>query len=212
MTRADIFHSRIVAGLRIALPLIALALLSMLFLLSRDVDPSRALPYASVDAEDLARDPRITGPRLSGVTDDGTALTVTAATVRIASGDAETLSAEGVTALFEAPDGGVTRVISDTALLDRLTDRMTLAGAVTLSTDSGYRLDSDLLRATLDRTRIESPGPVAGHAPAGDLAAGAMLVTAEPGPGGAPAAHRLLFTGGVRLLYRPDTPEAETDR
>lgn len=203
MTLAEALHSRIVTGLRILLPLVALTLLSTLFLISREVDPSRALPYATVDAEALARDPRITGPRLSGMTDDGTAVTLTAATVRISSGDAETLSAEGVDALFTAPDGARNRVTADAVQMDRLTDRMTLSGNVRLATADGYRVQTALLLARLDRTLLQSPGPVTARAPAGRLTAGAMTLTAAPSRDGGLAGHRLLFTDGVRLLYEP---------
>ena len=204
MTLAEALHSRIVRTLRIVLPLVALTLLSTLFLISREVDPSRALPYATVDAEDLARDPRITGPRLSGMTDDGTAVTLTAATVRISSGNAETLSAEGVDALFTAADGGQNRVTADAVRLDRLTDLMTLSGNVRLASADGWRVDSGLMLARLDRTLVQSPGPVTARAPAGQLTAGAMTLNARPAEAGTPTGHRLLFTGGVRLLYHPD--------
>ena len=52
----DNLHSRLVAILKVALPLIALALLSTLFLFSRKIDPEDAIPYATVDVEDRLRD------------------------------------------------------------------------------------------------------------------------------------------------------------
>ena len=57
-------RSVIVAWLRVLLPLGALAVLSTLFLLSRKPDPDAAIPYARVDAEALARQPRVTAPSL----------------------------------------------------------------------------------------------------------------------------------------------------
>ena len=57
MARAD-FHSRLVGWLKVVLPLAALAILSTLFLLADLIDPTAAIPYAEVDVEDLARDPR----------------------------------------------------------------------------------------------------------------------------------------------------------
>lgn len=204
MTFADALHSRLVTGLRIVLPLVALGLLSTLFLVSRDIDPSRALPYAAVDVEDLARDPRITAPRLSGVTDDGTAVTLTARTVRIASGTGETVEAEDVVALFEAADGRRSTFTADTALLDRAADRLSLRGDVRMHDEAGYRVATDAVVAALDRTWVTSPGPVTAEAPAGRLEAGGMLLRAGPAAAGQPAGHRLLFTGGVRLLYQPE--------
>ena len=204
MTFAEALHSRLVTGLRIVLPLGALALLSTLFLVSRDIDPSRALPFAAVDVEDLARDPRITAPRLSGVTDDGTAVTLTARTVRIASGTGETIDAEGVVALFEAADGRQSIFSAETARMDRAADRLSLQGDVRMHGDAGYRVATDAVVAALDRTWVTSPGPVTAEGPAGRLEAGGMLLRAAPAAPGEPAGHRLLFTGGVRLLYQPE--------
>lgn len=200
---AELLHSRVLPGLKLALPLAALGILSMLFLMPTEIDPSRALPLAPVDAEDLARDPRITAPRFSTVTDDGTALTLTAATVRIAAGTSETARAEQVVAVFAPPSGTEARITADTAELDRGMGLVTLIGHVVFDDDAGYRVETARMTAALDRTRAESPGPVTGQAPAGQLEAGGMVY--EAGPAGAPP--RLLFTGGVRLLYQPETGE-----
>lgn len=204
MTFADALHSRIVSGLRVVLPLAALEVLSTLFLFSRDIDPSRALPFATVDVEDLARDPRITAPRLSGVTDDGTAVTLTARTVRIASGTGETVEAEDVIALFEAPDGRHSTFAAETARLDRGTDRLVLSGDVRMTGDAGYRVAAETVLVALDRTWITSPGPITAEGPAGRLEAGSMLIRITPGATGAPAGHRLVFAGGVRMLHHPE--------
>ena len=77
MARADA-HTRVVTWLKIALPLAALAILSTLFLLADKIDPEDALPYAEVDVEDLAREPRMTLPSYAGTTSDGAALSLTA--------------------------------------------------------------------------------------------------------------------------------------
>ena len=75
----DKWHSRLVSVLKVLLPLIALVLLSTLFLFSRKINPEDAIPYASVDVEDRLRDPKMTGAGLSGMTADGSAISVTAA-------------------------------------------------------------------------------------------------------------------------------------
>ena len=66
MARADNAWSRWVALLKIVLPLIALALLSSIFLLSRTIDPTATIPFTEVDVEDRVREPRLTEPKFSG--------------------------------------------------------------------------------------------------------------------------------------------------
>ena len=67
MARAqpDNLHSRLVGVLKVLLPLLALAILSTLFLVSRKINPEDAIPYADVDIEDRLRDPKMTGAALS---------------------------------------------------------------------------------------------------------------------------------------------------
>jgi lipopolysaccharide export system protein LptC len=79
-------HSRVVAWLKIILPLTALGILSTLFLFSRTIDPSDAIPYATVDVEERAREPRVTAPAYAGVTSDGARLSMTAAEARPGAG------------------------------------------------------------------------------------------------------------------------------
>ena len=81
MARAD-RHTRVVGWLKVALPPAALAILSTLFLVARRIDPEAALPYAEVDVEDLAREPRMTAPTYAGLTSDGAALTLSAKEAR----------------------------------------------------------------------------------------------------------------------------------
>ena len=78
MVVADNTYSRLVAWLKILFPLIALAILSTLFLVARTVDPAQDLPYADVDVAELAREQRIGQPNYSGVTADGAAISLSA--------------------------------------------------------------------------------------------------------------------------------------
>ena len=55
-------HTQVVGWLKVALPLLALAVLATLFLLSDRIDPDAALPYAEVDVAERAREPRMTAP------------------------------------------------------------------------------------------------------------------------------------------------------
>ncbi|MGY6411527.1 MAG: LPS export ABC transporter periplasmic protein LptC [Alkalilacustris sp.] len=205
MVRSNALHTRLVVGLRVLLPLAAVGLLSTLFLLSQEVDPSQALPYASVDAEDLARDPRITAPRFASVAPDGSAVTLTAETVRIAAGDIEATEAEGVQATLIGPDGSQRWLSAGLASVDGAAGLVRLRGEVDLQDGAGHRLRSERLDVALDRSRVESPGPVSGSGPLGRIDAGTMVIEAQ-GPDG-PTVQRMRFGGGVRLVHYPQPSE-----
>lgn len=190
-------YSRFVNGLKVVLPLAALVLLSTLFLLSNPPDPDRALPYAEVDVEQLARELRLTQPRFAGVTPDGREVTLVAQT---AAPDFQTTDV----ILTDQLEGRIALSDSETMFLDAgsaridVTNRVAnLLGGVEAVTTQGYRAISDAMDLFLADLDVTSPGAVQIDGPGLTLEAGSMHLR---GPDGAAV---LSFTGGVRLLYEP---------
>jgi lipopolysaccharide export system protein LptC len=198
MARRD-RHSRVVGWLKVALPLAALAILSTLFLLSDRIDPEDALPYAEVDVEELAREPRMTAPTYAGMTTDGAALSLTAVEARPSAGTAPSTAA-GLRLELATPDGGKTELLAATAVMDEVARRLVLSGGVTVTTSTGYRLEMAEVEAKLDRSGLESRSPVTATGPAGDLRADRMVLSQDIQT---PGAYLLVFKGGVRLVYQP---------
>lgn len=199
MAVSENLHSRLVVWAKVTLPLLALALLATLFLFSRQIDPTDAIPYAEVDVEERAREPRLTQPTYSGVTADGSALSIAAFEARPDSttGVATALRIRGV---MQTPDGATTDLAAATAVLDSDAGVMTLKGDVAIATSSGYAIKSDVLIANLDRTGLTSPGAVVATSPMGDISAGEMVLSQDPKTTGA---YLLVFKGGVKMLYKP---------
>ncbi|MDO5704720.1 MAG: hypothetical protein Q4G49_06540 [Paracoccus sp. (in: a-proteobacteria)] len=189
-------RTRIVRGLRVLLPLLALAILSTLFLLGRKPGDEPRIPYARVDAENMVRDPRVTAPRYSGVTPDGAQISLSAA-------DASTDPADGTIRTlrmdWRAPGENGLRAGLAAPLAETGGEAVQLSGGVQMHTSSGWRLTAPEIIAQITADRISATKGVAASAPFGEIAAGAMeLVPDESGTG-----HVLNFTGGVRLIYRP---------
>jgi lipopolysaccharide export system protein LptC len=198
MARVDA-HSRVVGWLKVALPLLALAILSTLFLVARRIDPDAALPYAEVNVEDLAREPRMTAPTYAGTTEDGTALTLSADEARPASENGSATAAALRLALV-TPDGARTELSAAQARLDETTRQVLLSGGVTLTTSTGYRLETAEVTAKLDRTGLESLSEVTATGPAGQIRADHMVLGQD---NLTPGAYLLVFKGDVRLVYQP---------
>ncbi len=190
-------HSRVVGMAKIVLPLLALAILSTLFLFARTIDPNDAIPYANVDVTDRIREPRLTAPTYAGVTADGAALTLQATEARPDSGAGAT--AQSLTARLDTPDGARTDITATHLQFDNAAGLVALDGGVTISTTSGYTITTDALTARLDRTSLVAPGPVQATAPAGTITAQGMQLT----QGADPATYVLVFKGRVKLLYTP---------
>jgi lipopolysaccharide export system protein LptC len=198
MARAD-WHTRVVGWLKVVLPLTALAILSTLFLVARRIDPEAALPYAEVDVEDLAREPRMTAPTYAGTTADGAALTLSADEARPAA-DGSPAQAAGLRLDLATPDGGQTKLLAVDARMDDIAKELVLSGGVIVTTSTGYRLETAEVAARLDRTGLESRAPVRATGPAGEITAEGMVLSQD---NRTPGAYVLVFKGGVRLIYQP---------
>lgn len=199
MMTYDNAHSRLVAWAKIALPLAALVLLSVLFLLSKKVDPGNAIPYANIDVEELAREPRVTTPEFAGVTEDGAALTVTALTAQPDPDGGAGASAKDLSAVLETASGLTAELSASEGRIDPTTGTVLFTGGVRVSTSTGYVLQSDRIEARTDRSELIAPGAVQAEAPLGTLEAGAMtLLSTDAG-----VTHVLVFNGGVKLIYQP---------
>lgn len=193
-------YSRLVAVLKVVLPLSALVLLSLVFLLARTVDPSQGVRLVAIDVEDRARDPRLTGARFAGVTDDGAALTITAETARSDPDGALRMEVSGLSLSITAQDGMAFAAHAQHGLIDREAGVFRMSGGITLESGTGYRLQGASLAGALDSTWIEAPGAISGSAPAGTIEAGGLqLRPRSDGTGG----YVLVFLDGVRLNYLP---------
>ncbi|WP_284164716.1 hypothetical protein [Frigidibacter sp. SD6-1] len=191
-------YSRVIFWLKIALPIVALIILSTLFLFARRIDFEGALPYAEVDINALANDPRLTAPAYSTVTEDGTAIRVVADSARPGPTPEDPATAENVLAVYDLEDGGKVTVSARTATMDQIAQRLHLEGEVTVLTDNGYDLRARTMEGPLDRTDIVAEGDVRGKAPLGTISSEKVRIS---GPAGE---QLLVFKGAVRLIYRPE--------
>lgn len=203
MARRDNLYSRLVAWMKIILPLIALGLLSTLFLISRNFDPTKDIPVATIDLEQRAHDLGATNPSFAGMTSGGDQVRLRAISARPEKGDPRRLLAEDVTAELRLTSGAVIDIVSDHADVHQTNYTATLRGNVHVTTTTGFEFGTDLLNSRFDHLFAESPGPVSGSGPAGDLNAGRMVLSTDEISGDA----HLLFTDGVKLVYTPRNSE-----
>lgn len=198
-------RTRVVAMAKLVLPLIALGLLSMVFLLADTVDPERALETADIDVEDRARDPRLSAARFAGVTDEGAALRIEAGEARSDPGATLRFQVRDFTLRLDRDTGGHFEAHSDSGLIDRGRGEFRMEGAIRIRATPGYDLTAPRIAGLLDRSLIRVEGPVTGRAPVGEVFAGSLTLTAAPAEGqaGAPR-HRLVFRESVRMIYRPE--------
>ena len=202
MARGADTYSRIVAWAKIALPLIALGILSTVFLVSRTVDPESTLPFGEAELEEMLRDERLRNPEYAGVTEDGSAVAVGAA---VAGPDAERpgrAEARGMTARIDTVDGGWVDIRAEAGLVDEGAGLARLSGGVRLVSGTGYDVETSALTTYLRQTRVESDGAVTAVGPPGAIEAGKVVLSRS-----ADGSFLLEFAQGVRLVYTPSISE-----
>ncbi|MFD0859302.1 LPS export ABC transporter periplasmic protein LptC [Roseovarius aquimarinus] len=201
--RGDNFHTRLVNWAKIILPLIALGLLSTVFLLSQKAEITDTIPFADVDLVQRAHDQGATNPSFAGVTTGGEEVSFRARSVRPDPQDASRILADIATASMRLNGGGVVDIVAARGAADQSRRTALLEGDVQVTTTTGYELRTDAINARFDTLFAETPGPVSGTGPPGSLNAGRMILTSDPETGMA----NLQFTDGVKLIYKPAKPK-----
>ncbi len=197
MVAADNLHSKLVGWSKILLPLAALGLLSTLFMLARDTGPPPEISFAEVEA--MARDQRISAPRFSGVTDDGAVIAISAQSAKPEIAKPDTFSIDRVIMRMDNSDGSSIDVTATHGEVNGRSQVARFFGLARMETSSGYQMETSALTAELETGIITSDGILEIHAPFGELTAGqvTLKVTADE------IGQQMLFTQGVRLIYRP---------
>jgi len=190
-------YSRMVAFLKVILPLIALAILSTLFLLSDRIEVGSSIPFADGEIMDRVQGQQVTGPFFSGVTSDGDRLAFTADQVTTDGGPGN--SATNLSVRIDFNEGGSLKMVAQSGHFQMDEDGATLRGNVLIESTTGYRMRSDEIQTLLSRVDIISPGEVRATGPAGQLTAGALRISADTDS----QKTQLLFSQGVKLVYDP---------
>lgn len=193
-------HSRLVGWLKVALPLMALAILSSLFLVARQIDPEGTIVFSEAELADRLREPRITAPTYAGTTSDGATLTISADEARPDAGNGATAAA--VHAQLATADGARSVLTAGAVRFLQDAREAVLEGGVLLANSLGYEFRTETMTLTLETAGASTAGAVEGFGPLGRITAGRMQITPT---GDGAKTYLLVFNGGVRLIYQPRT-------
>ena len=200
MSRQDT-RTRTVFWLKVLLPLVALGLLSTLFLLARTADPDLAVRYAEVDVEELSKEEQVAGPAYSGVTRDGASITLVAESVRPDASDPARFDARTVSGLMTFVSGVQAELTAPAAEFDPGANTLRFEGGVGIVSSEDHTFETETLTTALGATEIVAETDIRATRPGVVLDAASMRITQDEAGG-----YIAVFNGGVRLLYTP--PEA----
>lgn len=201
MAWGDNTYSRVVAWLKVLLPLMALAILSTMFLISRSIEPIDQIPFSEGGLRDRAAREQVTAPFFAGVTDRGDAVMVSAESARPDRSGEGRVIVEKLKTRINLTEGTEVNFRAETGRIDEPGDLATLSGEVVVENDAGYRIETEHLSMRLRGIAAETRGTVSGSGPLGEFSAGRMELKAT----GDNDLVQLVFTNGVKLVYRPKT-------
>lgn len=197
MPRADNRYSQFVAAAKIILPLLALGLLSSLFLISGSPDDEQSIPFSEIELQEIVGGQRILRPRYQTVLDDGATARFTAESARPDLTDPDRFLATEITGAIIQPDGVQIDIRGAEAVMDNARGTIRIDGGLRLSRTDGFTLSSDGAEASLDGKRAETTGEVIVLGPGLTLSAGRAVVQTDPETG----VRQVVFTDGVKLVY-----------
>lgn len=196
-------YSRVVAVLKVGLPLVAVGLLASLFVVQTDDRIGGGVVFSPGDVEALGSGLRITNPTFTGTTRGEDRFRFTAELVEPDAAPPERARITAPAGTLDLNNGPQVSIRARTGDLDIPTQRLDLSGEVVILTSDGYRLVTD--KATVDLRagaflagdRVETTGPF------GVITSGSLHVAPAAATG---EARRFSFGNGVRLLYDPPDP------
>ena len=196
-------YSQLVTLLKVLFPLMALAVLSTLFLLSRTIDPDAAIPFADTEVQERLRDQQITGPFFSGTTADGDMISFSAKTLITPLGSLGENMAEDIQTQIDLAGGAQITMTANTATYDIVNNRVELSGDVTVTTSTGYRIETAQVISEMSKLSVIAQSRITASGPFGEFVAGGMTLET---PENAKDAH-LVFNKGVKLVYKLKQPQ-----
>jgi len=190
-------HARFVGAMKIALPLVAVALVALLvswpYVTSRE-DEGFRLSYAAVE-ESANGTITMTNARYIGTDRQGQPFALTAASAEQNPAEPGRIALTGLTADIALADGPWLALQAERGVYWQETSKVDLAGDVQLFSDTGYELRTEAATVDLDAKVAEGSSPVSGQRPAGLLEAGGFRAEA--------ATRKVRFFAPVRMTLYP---------
>ncbi|MEL6677914.1 MAG: hypothetical protein AAFQ51_04340 [Pseudomonadota bacterium] len=196
-------YSRLIRLLRIALPLIAITLMSTMFLFS-----DRDSEFGDDFFEEIAREPAVEAgvlaPRFSGLSDKEEPFVLNARFARPLPNDPTRYEMEEITGAFDRFDGEEIAFTAEGGGYDEMEQILTLSGEITVESTDGYALRTRDAEAKLSESALLLPNGVSIDTPDGTITADRMRAERRGDAETTPETYMIWFEGNVRVRIVPD--------
>jgi len=193
-------YSRFVTVLKVGLPLVALAMLSALFLIQNDDGPGGTITFSRGDMEALGDGLRVTNPTLTGSTRGEDRFRFSAEIVVPDAAPPTRATLSGLDGRIDFTDGSAVDIAARSGEIDLDAQGLSLTDAVRIATSQGLEVTSDDVSVDLRIGVLEARGGVVTEGPMGRIDSDTLRI--EPSPDAAET-RVITFGNGVRLVYDP---------
>ncbi len=198
-------YSRVVAWMKVLLPLGAVVLIAAIFVSARDKSDLTKI-FTAEELATLGAGLRLDNPRFAGVTEQGEPFAIRADWALPDSAMPRFIDLERPEGEIEMSDGRTIAAKAATGRMHRQQKILVLEGGVVLDTSDGYHVETDLVELDLGAKTAIAPGPVSGTGPTGQIDAGSFRAAAGEG---SIAAGKIWFENRVRVVFIPAQAPAD---
>ncbi|MBY8976961.1 LPS export ABC transporter periplasmic protein LptC [Rhodobacteraceae bacterium NNCM2] len=198
---AVIGYSRRIKWMKVVLPLAAAMLIAAIFLIGRWDDESL---FSNDELAALGAGMQLENPRFSGRTENGDPFIVRARRATPDGPSPELINLDAPVGEMAADDGRQIAGRSDSGVMRRSEDELTLTGNVVITTSDGYRADTEELKIDLKNKTAVAPGHMKAVGPSGSIVAGKFRVERPENDDGSQGSDMVLwFENDVRVIFIP---------
>lgn len=202
--RDPLRYSRFVRVVKFVLPILALMVLSTVFLVQRDDSFEGRLIFSDVDRKSLDDGLTIHNPQITGITDAGGGYRISADTA-VPDGPRPTkIRFTSLTARTSQPSGREIELTGKQGHVVIASSVVVVEGDVVLETSDGYRMQTERAEANFTSGSLHTVAVVV-DGPLGTIDAGRLQIDERPQPDDPDATKEFFFFDkGVKLVHRPE--------
>ena len=190
-------YSALVAWLKTLLPIVALGLLSTIFLFSGRVDVTQSLPYTEHNIAEIVREQRITRPYFTGIASNGTEIALSAAYASPQIENAHILEITDLSVVLRSTSDRMVQVTAGRGALNSAMQTAQIYTNVHIAALPDFWVTTQALDMNLNQGVVSAKGGFQGVTSLGAITAGEMhlQMTADD--------QQIVFLNDVRLVYSP---------
>jgi lipopolysaccharide export system protein LptC len=190
-------YSALVAWLKTLLPIVALGLLSTIFLFSGKVDVTQSFPYAEHNIAEIIREQRITQPYFTGIASNGTEIALSAAYASPQVENAHILEITDLSVVLRSTSDRMVQVTAGRGALDSARQTAQISTDVHIAALPDFWVITEALDMNFNQGFISAKGGFQGVTALGAITAREMhlQMTADD--------QQIVFLNDVRLVYSP---------